>query len=200
MGASQRTRLIDSSTSMHGNALYTTQLNSTQAFTSFTGTVHDALAADDAIELAESLPPGFFFIADTGFPRSGSVYGKIVTSLRDQDMERLAHCNDLSPVEQQQLAASRLLVQARQPAEWGNRTFKGSFARTKLLLPSGSAENDQARFKLFRVCVGLLNFRARVMGYGQIRSVFSAEFFKDGLSPDKEDYDRVKRFYHIIED
>jgi len=60
----------------------------------------------------------------------------------------------------------------RQSAEWGMRGFQGSFPR---LTEDIVYEKDGERYLFLSTAVLLYNFRARYVGYNQIRSVFLSE-------------------------
>ena len=108
------------------------------------------------------------------------------------------------PTERQQTEQfDRQLLSFWQSAEWGMRSLQGSFGR--LRVPLEVAYVDR-RGDLLEICVRLQNFRTRLVGINQIRSVYMPlwraneqeelwESFENMLFSEQRTKDRVSRFH-----
>jgi hypothetical protein len=93
--------------------------------------------------------------------------GRIRSALRDREFEaELAR----SPLPDRRLisAMQNELKSIRQSAEWGNRAVKGPFGRLRTRL----TRNTGKRALIIRLCFLLHNYRTRLVGLNQIRTVF----------------------------
>lgn len=117
--------------------------------------------------------------------RSRSRYpGRFYSCLKDDELARL-------PREQQVEAKFRnkLLTQVRVASEWGCGSLKRSFPRLTVPLP---ASRSTYRRVLIELCCYLFNFRARLVGVNQIRTVYAP-----WLAYDAPQSDRVLGFYGL---
>ena len=123
----------------------------------------DVSAAGHLYEiLDERVPDGYFAVADSAFPVLGSDGHHIRRAPKEGETATLAAMN-LTP------AQAIDLVSIRQSAEWGMRALQGSFGRLKRRMPW---EDCRVRGTILENCVRLLNFRSRIVGINQIRTVW----------------------------
>ncbi|ETO63233.1 hypothetical protein F444_19048 [Phytophthora nicotianae P1976] len=103
-------------------------------------------------------------VADSAFPVSRALFGRIRTPLKDGDLER-AHIECRLGL----VALSNAITSVRQAAEWGMGSAERCYRRLQLRLPF----DPQERGRLLRNIYRLYNFRVRKTGISQIRSVFA---------------------------
>jgi len=107
-------------------------------------------------------PEGCCIVGDSAFPHTGPFHGKLLTPLKESETRRL------SPEDRVRSARhSRAVINMRQAVEWGNRILQSSWPRIKTRLSADHME----RGRLFSVCIGLFNVKARRMG-NQISQVY----------------------------
>lgn len=124
------------------------------------------------IALLVNTPEGYYLVADTAFPRgSKHIDGRIRAPLKAG--EKLEGTQEQI---QDQLAFNRQLLSYRQSAEWGMRAIQGSFGRLRIPLDISRAED---RAHLLETCIRLHNFRTRVVGINQIRTVYFKHWWDD---------------------
>jgi len=166
------------------------------------GSWHDSRIARPLYDHLLTLPPAFFLIADTAFPRGpAAIQNRIKAPCRAG--EALAPRNDgIDPNE-----FNRQLVSCRQVAEWGMRALQSCFGRLRLPLDVNDAEQ---RRLVITLCLRLHNIRTRIVGINQIRNVYvpaweNADGYAglgnvvhDILFRDIQDHDRVARF-HVVD-
>jgi len=126
----------------------------------FPGCVHDSLVADYG-NVYEKLKDhvdrfGGKGVGDSAFTSSRCPF--IIKSARTLD----------NPTDYE-TALNEDATSLRQTAEWGMRAFQGSFPRLKEDIVY---EENGERYLLLSSAVLLYNFRARYVGFNQIRSVF----------------------------
>lgn len=102
-------------------------------------------------------------VADSAFPVAGPMLRRIVTPLKEGDLER---CD---PSLRAAISAkSNAITSIRQAAEWGVGSVEKCFRRLLLPLPF----NDEVRRVRLENTHRLHNFRVGEMGSSQIRAVF----------------------------
>lgn len=103
-------------------------------------------------------------LSDSAFPVSGAMFGKILTPLKEGDLER-AHPSARRAL----IALSDAICSLRQPAEWGMGSTEKVYHRLLLKLPYCR----KTRGKRLHTIMLLYNFRVRRTHISQIRSYFS---------------------------
>ena len=106
---------------------------------------------------------GHGVLADTAFPVSAGLKGRIMTPAKEGEIERAPR--------NQQYALTRLsaaITAVRQAAEWGMGAVEKPFQRLKQPLSYNSATRARRLATIFH----LYNFRVRTTGISQIRSHF----------------------------
>ena len=108
---------------------------------------------------------GHGVLSDSAFPVSGDLFGKIVTPLKDGDLER-------SEVGTRAVLAalSSAITSMRQAAEWGMGAVEKPYRRLLEKLPFDQKKRGRRMRNMFR----LYNFRVRSTGISQIRSYFDS--------------------------
>ena len=108
---------------------------------------------------------GHGVLSDSAFPVSGDLFGKIVTPLKDGDLER-------SEVGTRAMLAalSSAITSMRQAAEWGMGAVEKPYRRLLEKLPFDQKKRGRRMRNMFR----LYNFRVRSTGISQIRSYFDS--------------------------
>lgn len=127
-------------------------------YTNVPGSRHDEyMAAKLAAVLknAELTPPHTAVIADTAFPASSSLAGRIITPLTDDDIETIP--SNLVDV---LTTYSNAIKAVRQAAECESNTIKKSAPRLYSPLP---AEDDKFRGELINCACYFTNFRSRLI-------------------------------------
>ena len=103
---------------------------------------------------------------DSAFPVSAGLQGKIITPLKDGDLERA------SPECRVGLQAmSNAITSIRQAAEWGMGSAQKCYRILMLPLPWNSTTRARRLTNIYR----LYNLRVRRTGISQIRSVFMTQ-------------------------
>ncbi|EGZ08038.1 hypothetical protein PHYSODRAFT_526020 [Phytophthora sojae] len=100
-------------------------------------------------------------VSDSAFPCSASVAGRILTPLKDGDLDRILP-SLRSPVR----LLHNAITSARQAAEW---SIQKMYHRLNLPLPYDPKLRGLRLTNLFR----LVNYRVRTVGISQIRTTFS---------------------------
>lgn len=133
------------------------------------GSYHDARLARPLynILLRPDLTPSHYcIVADTAFPRTGSMYGRILTPPKIGELEQW----------RQHYASTNLkpeaVVRVRQAAEWGMHTLQSVFARLSVPIAYDPPFNASLLLLIFH----LFNLRARCDNTGQIRTVYCGPF------------------------
>jgi hypothetical protein len=162
---------------------------------------HDSVVARPIFRRLETVPQGYYLVADSAFPQGGrAIPGRICAPLKSgQSVPR-------DPVQQERvLKFNRQLLSYCQTAEWGMRTMQGSFGRLRVPLNILSTTDRQ---ELLELCVLLFNVRANCVGISQIKNVYEPiwrESEDDQLWSDLDNMvfgeirrrDRVSQ-YHLI--
>lgn len=127
------------------------------------GSWHDAKIARRLYDLLiHRCPEPFAILADTAFPRNEELRNKILSPLKENELDRL------SRDEREVRAQSRVITSVRQAAEWGMRTVQSVNPRLKVNLPS----DKNKRAMLLELVFRLHNLRAAFNLPNQIRSVY----------------------------
>lgn len=107
--------------------------------------------------------PGHGVLADTAFPVSDGLEGRIMTPAKEGEIER-------APRNQQYvlLRLSAAITAVRQAAEWGMGAVEKPFQRLKEPL----SFNPETRARRLETVFRLYNFRVRTTGISQIRTYF----------------------------
>ena len=113
---------------------------------------------DDTINV-----PGHGVLSDSAFPVRNGLEGRIITPLKDGDLEK-------QPVNLQQLIQliSNAITSMRQSCEWGMGSVEKVYRRLLQKLPF----DQDVRARRLDVIYRLFNFRVRTTGISQIRSYF----------------------------
>jgi hypothetical protein len=105
-------------------------------------------------------------LSDSAFPVGKLMFGKIMTPLKEGDLERAMEINrETVPA---LIALSGQITSARQAAEWGMGSIEKPFPRILEPLPYNQKLRRVRLENLFR----LYNFRVRKTGISQIRTYF----------------------------
>jgi hypothetical protein len=116
---------------------------------------------------AEINLPGHGVLSDSAFPVSGLLFNKIITPLKEGELER--HKPALRPG----LAAmSHAITSMRQAAEWGMGAVEKVYRRLLLKLPYDQPRRALRLNTLFK----LYNFRVRRTQISQIRTYFNSSY------------------------
>jgi hypothetical protein len=107
--------------------------------------------------------PNHGVLSDSAFPVRKGLEGKILTPLKDGDLER-------QPIHLQVViqACSNAITSMRQSAEWGMGAVEKVYRRLLNKLPF----DQDVRARRLDVIYRLYNFRVRMTGISQIRSYF----------------------------
>ena len=108
---------------------------------------------------------GHGVLSDSAFPVSGALFGRIVTPLKEGDLER-AQVGTRATL----AALSSAITSMRQAAEWGMGSVEKPYRRLLETLPYQQRKRGRRLRNLFR----LYNFRVRSTGISQIRSYFDS--------------------------
>jgi hypothetical protein len=106
---------------------------------------------------------GHGVIADSAFPVSGNLEGKIVTPMKQTDIDRLDD-TDLAHA----LRLDNLIKSCRQAAEWGMGSAPKVFRQLEIPLPL----DPKIRARRIANINKLYNMRVRLMGISEILNVF----------------------------
>ncbi|KAJ8575197.1 hypothetical protein ON010_g4016 [Phytophthora cinnamomi] len=105
-------------------------------------------------------------VADSAFPCSGHMTGRILTPLKEGDLGRL-----IPSVRESAQILSAAITSIRQAAEWGMGSVEKVYKRLLLPLPPDKSKRALRLDNLFR----LSNFRVRSLEISQIRTTFFTE-------------------------
>ena len=164
------------------------------------GSWHDSRVAHPIYEkLRTATPEGYYLVTDTAFPRGTSQIEGHIRAPMTQGHRLPADLTERRNAEQ----FDRQLLSFRQSAEWGMRSLQGSFGRLRVPLEVGYMDQ---RGDLLETCVRLQNFRTRLVGINQIRSVYMPiwkaneqeeiwESFENMLFSEQRAKDRVSQFH-----
>jgi hypothetical protein len=131
------------------------------------GSWHDAQVSRKLIDKLSKSNHDYNILADSAFPVSKRVQGKILVVLKEDAKERLG--NSLNRLEYTRaLKIDRAIISQRQAAEWGMGTFQKTFGRLKLPLPT----DEGKRKHMLLACIYLHNYRCKTVGINQIKTVF----------------------------
>lgn len=100
---------------------------------------------------------------DSAFPVSNEMTGKIITPLKDGDLEKAS-----PPCRPGLIVMSNAITAIRQAAEWGMGCASKVYRQLLLPLPF---DRDRRRIRLENI-YHLYNLRVRTTGISQIRSVY----------------------------
>jgi len=128
---------------------------------------------------------GYAIAADTAFPRSGLLEDKILTSLKNGDLDE-DHI-----LARHQMRSHCMVTSVRQAAEWGMRAIQGTFGQLKIQMTS----NKRVRRNIVEGIVLIHNIRTENIGINQITTVFG-ENYEQGMN--ELPYDRIARYYNIL--
>ncbi|KAE9249504.1 hypothetical protein PF002_g5272 [Phytophthora fragariae] len=105
-------------------------------------------------------------VSDSAFPCSTTMIGRILTPLKDGDIERL-HPSLRSSAR----TLHNAITSVRQAAEWGMGSVQKVYSRLNLPLPYDPVLRGLRLNNMFR----LANYRVRTVGISQIRTTFAGE-------------------------
>ncbi|ETN16130.1 hypothetical protein PPTG_06346 [Phytophthora nicotianae INRA-310] len=105
-------------------------------------------------------------VSDSAFPCSTEMTGRILTPLKDGDLERLT-----PSVRSSARTLYNAITSVRQAAEWGMGSVQKVYSRLNLPLPYDPELRGLRLNNLFRMA----NYRVRTVGISQIRTTFSGE-------------------------
>lgn len=129
------------------------------------GSWHDITIASRFLEgCRDHLPRPFTIIADSGFKRFDLINSCLLVS-------RTPNAVAFGEYTAEEFDLNQSITSARQAAEWGMRTVRGSFGRLRIPLP---VETDR-RECILTVCMHLANFKTRTVGINQITTVYEQE-------------------------
>lgn len=103
-------------------------------------------------------------VSDSAFPCSVAMTGRILTPLKDGDLERV-----LPSLRSSARTLHNAITSVRQAAEWGMGSIQKVYSRLNLPLPYDPAVRGTRINNLFRMA----NYRVRTVGISQIRTTFS---------------------------
>ena len=138
----------------------------------YPGSSHDAWLFTDMkhqiLEQPDFLPRPNVIIADTAFPRTQEMSGRVLTPLKQSDADNLVRNGARVDLIMALRACHLAIVSIRQGAEWGMRGFQGTFGR--LMLPL--TLDKHRRFVMLESMLRLYNLRVRRVGFSQIATVY----------------------------
>ncbi|KAE8882467.1 hypothetical protein PF003_g33357 [Phytophthora fragariae] len=105
-------------------------------------------------------------VSDSAFPCSTTMIGRILTPLKDGDIERL-HPSLRSSAR----TLHNAITSVRQAAEWGMGSVQKVYSRLNLPLPYDPVLRGLRLNNMFR----LANYRVRTVGISQIRTTFAGK-------------------------
>lgn len=127
--------------------------------------------ADTSLEFREKLldprlcpDQGLGVVSDSAFPCSAAMRGRILTPLKDGDIDRL-----LPSVRSSARRLHNAITSVRQAAEWGMGSVEKVFHRLLLPLPY---DPERRRIQLSNM-FHLANYRVRTTGISQILTTFT---------------------------
>jgi hypothetical protein len=107
--------------------------------------------------------PGHGVLSDSAFPVSGDCFGRIMTPLKEGDLERV-HPDSQNFI----IKLNAAVTQMRQPAEWGMGSAEKVYRRLLIPLPY----NPHLRQLRLKNIYRLYNFRVRRTGISEIKNYF----------------------------
>ena len=113
----------------------------------------------------ETVLEGHGLVADTAFPVGHGLEGKIISPLKEDELNR-AHPHAVLAL----AAISTEITSLRQAYEWGVGSVEKAFRQLLLPLPYDKRKRNIRLTNIFR----LWNVRVRTTGISQIRNVFNA--------------------------
>jgi hypothetical protein len=102
-------------------------------------------------------------LADSAFPSSGAMFNRIITPLKDGELEKCS-----PETRTGLLAMNNAIVSVRQAVEWGMGSIEKPYRRLTIPFPFNPEVRAVRLSNIFR----LYNFRVRRTGISQIRSIF----------------------------
>ena len=108
--------------------------------------------------------PEYGVLSDSAFPVSGALKGKILTPLKDGDLDIALPATRLALV-----ALGNAITSMRQSAEWGMGAVEKVYRRLLEKLPF----NPILRARRIQTLFLLYNFRVRTTNISQIKSYFN---------------------------
>jgi hypothetical protein len=105
-------------------------------------------------------------LSNSEFPGSTAMAGRVLTPLKDGDLERL-----LPSLRSSARTVHNAITSVRQAAEWGMGSIQKVYSRLNLPLPYDPTLRGLQLNNMF--C--LTNYRVRTVGISQIRTTFSGE-------------------------
>ena len=107
---------------------------------------------------------GHGVLSDSAFPVSKEMFGRIITPLKEGDLQR-AHVNARPAL----IRLSSSITSMRQAAEWG----MGAVSKVYRILLTKLSYDQQKRGRLLTVTHKLYNYRVRTTGISQIKNYFA---------------------------
>lgn len=105
-------------------------------------------------------------VSDSAFPCSTELTGRILTPLKDGDIERI-----LPSLRSSARTLHNAITSVRQAAEWGMGGMQKVYSRLNLPLPYDPELRGLRINNIFRLC----NYRVRTVGISQIYTTFAGE-------------------------
>ncbi|KAE9083708.1 hypothetical protein PF010_g21108 [Phytophthora fragariae] len=103
-------------------------------------------------------------VSDSAFPSSTAMVGRILTPLKDGDLEKI-----LPSLRSSARTVHNAITSVRQAAEWGMGSIQKVYSRLNLPLPYDQKLRGMRLTNMFRMA----NFRVRTVGISQIRTTFT---------------------------
>jgi hypothetical protein len=131
------------------------------------GSWHDAKIAAPLFPLLEDdavMPAPFNIVADSAFPRTKAMGGKIISGLKENEVIPRGREN-MRKFARKHAAATSF----RQISEWGMAALQRSF---KILSTAPLSADTAERKRLLELVVLMFNYRTRLTGLNQIRTVY----------------------------
>jgi len=128
---------------------------------------------------------GYAICVDASFPIEEDLQDKLIAPISEADMALIPEDRRAAT-----LARQASIDLHRQPAVWGMRALKGTFARVKARLSC----DKEKRLDILLSIVLLHNFRMHRIGLNQIKTAFDSEY-EQYLN--LEGYDRVARYFQL---
>jgi len=156
------------------------------------GCWHDAACSEVLFRvLHEKTPRGYSIVADSAFPSSKLMATRILTPLKAS-----SRLPDDADARRDAIARHNVVTSLRQAAEWGMRSVQASFPRIKL--PDGLPADKHKRARILFIIFRLFNFRVRVVGVNQIRTVFHPQWHVPASC--EPNYDRIAKYYRSLDE
>ncbi|KAE8959119.1 hypothetical protein PR003_g31879 [Phytophthora rubi] len=103
-------------------------------------------------------------VSDSAFPCSSAMSGRILTPLKDGDLDRI-----LPSLRSSARTLHNAITSVRQAAEWGMGSIQKVYSRLNLPLPYDQQLRGVRLNNMFR----MTNFRVRTVGISEIRTTFA---------------------------